>query len=48
MDSGINTADKLFDCLSEEAFGALMKFMRLSPEDREQVLGLLRELSIDK
>lgn len=48
MSSDIHTADEVFNNLSEETFGALVKFMRLSPEDREQVLSLVRELSTDK
>lgn len=48
MSSDIHTADEVFNNLSEEDFGALLKFMQLSPEDREQVLRLARELSADK
>lgn len=48
MSSDTHTADEVFNDLSEEAFNALLKFMRLSPEDREQVLCLARELSADK
>lgn len=48
MSSDIHTADEVLNSLSEEEFGAVLKFMRLSPEDRGQVLNLVRELSADK
>lgn len=48
MSSDIHTANEVFNNLSEENFDALVKFMRLSPEDREEVLSLVRELSVDK
>lgn len=48
MSGNVHTADEVFNSLNEEAFGALLKFMQLSPEDREQVLSLVRELSTDK
>lgn len=48
MSSDTHTEDEVFNDLSEETFGALVKFMRMSPEEREQVLCLVRELSTDK
>lgn len=39
------SADEIFFNLSEETFSAVLKFMRLSPEQREQVLELADELT---
>lgn len=48
MNNEIHTAEELFNSLSEETVNALIKFMRLSPEDREQVLNLAHKISTNQ
>lgn len=48
MSNDIHNTDEVFYNLSEETFNALVKFMRLSPDEREQVIHFACDLSTDK
>ncbi len=44
MSDDIQNLEEIFHSLSEETFNAVLKFMQLSPEAREQVMHYADEL----